>query len=168
MAVCICLHRAYVFHIRVLEVKWSDESHIFTFNAGTYWIYKSPHAFCLVHWSALHQVVCYHAKSTVTDIVVGSRKYIFVYVYQSRLPEKVKTPVHIQVWSWDLFSNFLTSVFDSALGITFNHAGILKEKGGIALSDSCGINEILNYFVSGFSFSKCDRASGPFSIASYV
>ena len=77
MAVCICLHRAYVFHIRVLEVKWSDESHIFTFNAGMYWIHKSPHAFCLVHWSALHQVVCYHAKSTVTDLVVGSRKYIF-------------------------------------------------------------------------------------------
>ena len=77
MAVCICLHRTYVFHIRVLEVKWSDESHIFTFNAGMYWIHKSPHAFRLVHWSALHQVVCYHAKSTVTDLVVGSRKYIF-------------------------------------------------------------------------------------------
>ena len=77
MAVCICLHRAYVFHIRVLEVKWSDESHIFTFNAGMYWIHKSPHAFCLVHWSALHQVVCYHAKSTVTDLVAASRKYIF-------------------------------------------------------------------------------------------
>ena len=59
-------------------------------------------------------------------------------------------------------------MFDSALGITFIHAGILKEKGGIALSDSCGINEILNYFVSGFSFSKCGRASGPFSIASYT
>ena len=68
---------SYVFYIRVLEVKWSDESHIFTFNAGMYWIHKSPHAFCLVHWSALHQVVCYHAKSTVTDLVVGSRKYIF-------------------------------------------------------------------------------------------
>ena len=67
---------SYVFHIRVLEVKWSDESHIFTFNAGMYWIHKSPHAFRLVHWSALHQV-CYHAKSTVTDLVVASRKYIF-------------------------------------------------------------------------------------------
>ena len=59
-------------------------------------------------------------------------------------------------------------MFDSALGITFNHAGILKEKGGIALSDSCGINEILNYFVSGFSFSKCGRASGTFSTALYT
>ena len=74
---CIYLLASYVFHIRVLEVKWSDESHIFTFNAGMYWIHKSPHAFRLVHWSALHQVVCYHAKSTVTDLVVGSRKYIF-------------------------------------------------------------------------------------------
>ena len=59
-------------------------------------------------------------------------------------------------------------MFDSALGITFNHAGILKEKGGIALSDSCGINEILNYFVSGFSFSNCGRASGTFSTALYT
>ena len=159
MAVSIYLLASYVFHIRVLEVKWSDESHIFTFNAGMYWIHKSPHAFRLVHWSALHQV-CYHAKSTVTDLV-GSIS--FVCVYQSRLPEKVKTPVHIQVWSWDLFSNFLTSVFDSALGITFIHAGILKEKGGIALSDSCGINEILNYFLSGFSFSKCMRPK-PFTV----
>ena len=72
----VYLLASYVFHIRVLEVKWSDESHIFTFNAGMYWIHKSPHAFRLVHWSALHQV-CYHAKSTVTDLVVASRKYIF-------------------------------------------------------------------------------------------
>ena len=101
----------------------------------------------------------------ISDMSLVGSILSFVYVYQSRLPEKVKTPVHIQVWSWDLFSNFLTSVFDSALGITFIHAGILKEKGGnaVALSDSYGIDEILNYFVSGFSFSKCGRASGTFS-----
>ena len=116
----------------------------------------------LTHFAQYTEVHCIKQYVITQNLLLLTQQQVvgsisFVYVYQSRLPEKVKTPVHIQVWSWDLFSNFLTSVFDSALGITFIHAGILKEKGGIALSDSCGINEILNYFLSGFSFSKYMR-----------
>ena len=119
----------------------------------------------LTHFGQFTEVHCIKQYVITQNLLLLTQQQVvgsisFVYVYQSRLPEKVKTPVHIQVWSWDLFSNFLTSVFDSALGI--NHAGILKEKGGIALSDSCRINEILNYFVSVFLFRN---ASGTFSTA---
>ena len=70
-----------------------------------------------------------------------------------------------------VFQTFWRQCLIPHLGLhTVLHAGKLREKGGIALSVSwsCGINEILICFVSGFSFSKCGRASGSFSTALYT
>ena len=69
------------------------------------------------------------------------------------------------------FQTFWRQCLIPHLGLhTVLHAGKLREKGGIALSVSwsCGINEIFICFVSGFSFSKCGRASGSFSTALYT
>ena len=149
---------SYVFHIRVLEVKWSDESHIFTFNAGMYWIHKSPHAFRLVHWSALHQV-CYHAKSTVTDLVVASRKYIFCLCIPKPASRESQNPsAYPGMVLGFIFKHFDVSVWFRTWDYIYSCWYFERERGHCTVRFlSCGINEILTYFVSGFSFSKCMR-----------